>query len=100
MKIIITVVSAALLAGCGLQYIGKPLPERHERWTKSGLSHTEIKQALIDCRYDDTTTIEHLYSVDECMLEKGFQFIDPVRGSSQCSRPVAQQLPSCQSLKR
>jgi len=100
MKTIITVVSAVLLAGCGLQHLGKPSPDRHERWTKSGLSFTEIKQELRDCGYDDAKTLEHIYSVDECMLDKGFRFIDPVRGFSQCSRPLAQQLPSCQSLKK
>ncbi|QGT79272.1 hypothetical protein GM160_10440 [Guyparkeria halophila] len=94
-------VALAISAGCGLQNIDKPSPSEYERWSKSGTPTPQTKQDLKVCGYRDATwTIEQQISVDKCMLGKGYSFIDPVRGMSQCDYKPYQILPSCQSLDK
>lgn len=94
-------VALAMSAGCGLQNIDKPSPSEYERWSKLGASTSQTKQDLKVCGYRDATwTIEQQHRVDECMLEKGYKFIDEVRGMRRCDYKPYQPLPSCQSLKK
>lgn len=91
----------AISAGCGLQNIEKPPPSEFERWEKDGATKQEKIKSLESCGYNEPTwTIEQQISVDKCMLRKGYSFIDPVRGMSQCDYKPYQILPSCQSLDK
>ncbi|MFI9654948.1 hypothetical protein ABGV17_09480 [Guyparkeria sp. GHLCS8-2] len=90
---------AALLTGCGLRQIDAPAPDEHERWDKPGATIESTQKDLRECTLEKTASFENLRILDECMLGKGYEFIDPVRGRKKCDSPRMTQLPSCKSLK-
>ena len=96
-KLIIFVLTAAC-AGCGWHHIDDPAPDEHERWHKPGATTYSTQQDLRECAPGEITSFEHLRRLDECMLRKGYEFIDPVRGRRKCDTPRTLRLPSCQSL--
>ena len=100
------VIAAFLLAGCSVQHIGKPLPDRHERWAKPGYTEAMVKTEFQACSdFIDTPglsreeRLEILYERDRCMLRKGFRFLDTVRGFRFCNTPTSRAFPACQSLE-
>lgn len=99
MKASVYLLAPIIVAGCGLKNIDKPPPSQFERWSKAGESKTATKQHLKDCGYLDATwSTEMQQKVDKCMLNKGYRFIDEVRGMRRCDHKPYQTLPSCQSL--
>jgi hypothetical protein len=99
MKIFLCIFMLSIFTGCGLKNIDKPPPSQFERWNKTDESRETTKQGLQECGYSDATwTIEQQHKVDECMLNKGYNFIDEVRGMRRCDHEPYQDLPSCQSL--
>ena len=101
MKAPIYLLVPIVVTGCGLKNIDKPSPSQFERWSKPGAPTLEIKQDLKECGYTNVEwSIELQHRVDECMLEKGYKFIDEVRGMRRCDYKPYQPLPSCQSLNK
>ena len=107
---VLLIMAALLLTSCSMQHIGKPLPDRHERWAKSGYTEAMVKTEFhacsdfIDKYYEPGLSreirLEILYERDRCMLGKGFRFLDPVRGFRFCDTPTSRAFPSCQSLEQ
>ena len=89
---------AALPIGCGLKQIDAPPPSEYERWDKPGTTIESTQNDLRECRPGKITSLNDLRVLDECMLGKGYKFIDPIRGRRKCDSPRMIELPSCQSL--
>jgi hypothetical protein len=95
-----------LEVSCGLQYIDKPQPFEWETWAKQDVTPWQVKQELIQCGASfnyNGWSIKKQIDIDNCMLAKGFIFIDSPYGDfgAICNSPKYKNiLPSCLSMKR
>lgn len=98
MQKILVFMLVMLSGGCGFRHIDAPAPDEHERWYKPGATIYSTQKDLRQCSPQNITSFDNLRRLDECMLGKGYTFIDPVQGRRKCDSPRMIKLPSCQSL--
>jgi hypothetical protein len=92
-----------LMISCSFKYIDKPQPTEEDRWVKQNITRWQVKQELIRCGFNRFTwSVQQQISIDNCMLNKGFTFIDSPYGAfgSICKYPdYKNTLPSCLSME-
>lgn len=88
--------------GCSLKTIDAPPVTIEDRWVRQATSKFEVKTNLMECGYVRKEWSESLATkVDNCMLSKGFKFIDSPYGQQGaiCIHEEYKNRPSCKSLK-
>ena len=96
-------VAALCGAGCVSREAFQPLPPMFQTWAKEGVAPDGVKQALIECGYENPfngfdartpVTDEQLNKSAICMRKKGFRYLLN-GGFLVCDRPERVNDPSC-----
>jgi len=100
--------------GCNLKYMDAPGLFQSDRWRfkeeefygyskhRNSIYHAKVFNELLACGYDESTwNIAQQEKIDNCMLDKGFIFIDSPFGTTQmmCDKDIYKGLPSCKQPK-
>jgi hypothetical protein len=48
-KILVCILLAVVIGGCGIEKSFQPLPEPYEFWSKPGVTKLDIKKAMLEC---------------------------------------------------
>lgn len=100
--VLFTVVTLMLGTGCTRKPF-QPNPPKFQEWAKEGVSITGVKDALIDCGYDNPyngfdvqkkVSFNELVRADRCMEKKGFKYLSSDR-QSVCQSKAASAAPAC-----
>lgn len=102
MKRTLALMAPMLLTACGLSNLDRPASREEDNWVKPGFTRESIARVLYEeCDYGKTRENRTFQEqVDNCMLGKGFRFVDNAWDVTICNKEPRKNFPSCRSLKK
>jgi hypothetical protein len=78
----------------------QPVPPLFKTWARAGTAPDQVKEALLDCGYDNPytgfethlITVEKIAAADRCMERLGFKYLV---GTPICEQPGSDRILAC-----